>query len=143
MFSTVSLLLSYCIFNLMPFNEINLLQQAPSHGAVGNVGFCLLSTQEGAQVTFLHPEQQLNGENPLGGTQQPELAGASGGQYSQLACGQQRHGLQLQSPLSGTRGWMGFATSSSPRDPMLYCACTRPLKMIICAMMCSFHWHKS
>jgi len=32
-----------------------------------------------------------------------------------------------------------FATSSSPRDPRLYCTCRRPLSMTICAVMCSFH----
>lgn len=104
--------------------------------SVGNVDFCLLSTQEDAQVTFLHPEHQLNGENPLGGTQQPELAEESGCQYNQLWT------AETWPPAAVISVWnqrMGFPTSGSRRDPMLYCACTRPLEMIICAMMCSFH----
>lgn len=48
----------------------------------------------------------VNGENPLEGTQQPELTEVSTAQYDQLACGKQRHDLQMQSPVSGTRGWV-------------------------------------
>lgn len=98
------LLLSYSIFTCQFMKLTCCSTILPSH--VGNVGFCLLSSQEGAQVTFLHPEYQLDGENPLGGPQQPELAEASGSQYDPLACGQQRQNLQLQSPVSGTRGWV-------------------------------------
>lgn len=140
-FSTMFLLLPYSIFNCQLMKLTCWSTTFPSHVAACKVGFCY---QHSGRCPS-HLSAPWTSAEWREWSWRHSAAWACWNEWRSVwsAC---TWTTDTWSPGAVTSFWnqrVSFAISGSPRDPVLYYAFRRPLKTIICEMMCSFCWHKS